>query len=349
MYSPQLFKAVDDYQGILRGAVASAGNDHRLGANEAPPAIISVYLGDQLGALVDSIAHGKEYVPFRAKEGSIGVPESPIFPKDASDRNRTSPFAFTGNKFEFRMLGSQANVADANIVLNTIIADAFCDFADKLEGEKDIEAAARQLITDTIRAHKRIIFNLDGYGPAWEPEAERRGLLNNKDTADATEVFFEQPNIDVFVKQGVYTEQEAVARAMVRLENYVKIINIEALTMLKMAKQDIIPAVSDYIAELCSNVAAKKTISENIPCETEKGLIIRLSDLNDKFGAEVKKLESILSAIDKEDVRPASKAMAHEVLPQMGVVRKIADEMETLTAEDYWPYPSYTDILYSVK
>ena len=247
------------------------------------------------------------------------------------------------------MLGSQANVADANIVLNTIIADAFCDFADKLEGEKDIEAAARQLITDTIRAHKRIIFNLDGYGPAWEPEAERRGLLNNKDTADATEVFFEQPNIDVFVKQGVYTEQEAVARAMVRLENYVKIINIEALTMLKMAKQDIIPAVSDYIAELCSNVAAKKTISENIPCETEKGLIIRLSDLNDKFGAEVKKLESILSAIDKEDVRPASKAMAHEVLPQMGVVRKIADEMETLTAEDYWPYPSYTDILYSVK
>ena len=344
-----VIKAVDDYQGILRGAVASAGNDHRLGANEAPPAIISVYLGDQLGALVDSIAHGKEYVPFRAKEGSIGVPESPIFPKDASDRNRTSPFAFTGNKFEFRMLGSQANVADANIVLNTIIAGAFCDFADKLEGEKDIEAAARQLITDTIRAHKRIIFNLDGYGPAWEPEAERRGLLNNKDTADATEVFFEQPNIDVFVKQGVYTEQEAVARAMVRLENYVKIINIEALTMLKMAKQDIIPAVSDYIAELCSNVAAKKTISENIPCETEKGLIIRLSDLNDKFGAEVKKLESILSAIDKEDVRPASKAMAHEVLPQMGVVRKIADEMETLTAEDYWPYPSYTDILYSVK
>ena len=213
----------------------------------------------------------------------------------------------------------------------------------------DLEAAARALITKTIKAHSRIIFNLDGYGPAWEPEAERRGLLNNKDTADATEVFFEKKNIDVFVNQGVYTEEEAVARAMVRLENYVKIINIEAVTMLKMAKQDIMPAVSDYVAELCSNVAAKKAISEHIPCEAEKALITKLSALNDAFAVEVAKLEKILGGIDKEDVRPASKAMAHEVLPQMAAVRKIADEMETLTAEDYWPYPSYTDLLYSVK
>ena len=341
--------AVDEYQGILRGAVASAGNDHRLGANEAPPAIISVYLGDQLGELVDSIANGRDYVPFRAQEGSIGVPESPIFPKDASDRNRTSPFAFTGNKFEFRMLGSQSNVADANIVLNTIIAKTFSKFADELEGKKDLEKAARELVTRTIKAHKRIIFNLDGYGPAWEPEAEKRGLLNNKDTADATEVFFEEKNIDVFVSQGVYTEQEALARAMVRLENYVKIINIEAVTMLKMAKQDIMPAVSDYIAELCSNVAAKKAISENIPCEAEKSLITRLSALNDEFAKQVALLENMLAGIDKEDVRPASKAMAHEILPQMQAVRKIGDEMETLTAQDYWPYPSYTDLLYSVK
>ncbi len=344
-----VIKAVDDYQGILRGAVASAGNDHRLGANEAPPAIISVYLGDQLGDLVDSIANGKDYIPFRAQEGSIGVPESPIFPKDASDRNRTSPFAFTGNKFEFRMLGSQANVADANIVLNTIISQAFSEFADKLEKASDVESAARELITSTIKEHKRIIFNLDGYGPAWEPEAERRGLLNNKNTADATDVFFEKKNIDVFVNNGVYTEQEAVARAMVRLENYVKIINIEALTMLKMSKQDIIPAVSDYVAELCSNVAAKKAVSENIPCDTEKSLISRLAALNDKFSAEVAKLEALLAGIDKEDVRPASKAMAHKVIPQMQVVRGIADEMETLTSEDYWPYPSYTELLYSVK
>ena len=214
--------------------------------------------------------NGRDYVPFRKQEGSIGVPESPIFPKDASDRNRTSPFAFTGNKFEFRMLGSQANVADANIVLNTIIAKTFSEFADKLEGEADTEGAARKLITETIKAHSRIIFNLDGYGPAWEPEAERRGLLNNKDTADATEVFFERKNIDVFVSQGVYTEEEALARAMVRLENYVKIINIEAVTMLKMAKQDIIPAVSDYVAELCSNVAAKKGYIGEYPLRNGK-------------------------------------------------------------------------------
>ena len=344
-----VIKAVDDYQGILRGAVASAGNDHRLGANEAPPAIISVYLGDQLGDLVDSIANGKDYIPFRAQEGSIGVPESPIFPKDASDRNRTSPFAFTGNKFEFRMLGSQSNVADANISLNTIVAQAFSEFADELEKASDVESAARELITSTIKEHKRIIFNLDGYGPAWEPEAERRGLLNNKNTADATDVFFERKNIDVFVNNGVYTEQEAVARALVRLENYVKIINIEALTMLKMAKQDIIPAVSDYVAELCSNVAAKKAVSQNIPCETEKNLISRLASLNDRFSAEVGKLEALLSDIDKEDVRPASKAMAHKVIPVMEEIRKKVDKMETMTSSDYWPYPTYFDLLYSVN
>ncbi len=344
-----VIKAVDEYQGILRGAVASAGNDHRLGANEAPPAIISVYLGDQLGALVDSIANDKNYVPYKAQAGSIGVPESPIFPKDASDRNRTSPFAFTGNKFEFRMLGSQFNVADANICLNTIISQAFMEFANELEGKKDIEKAAKELTKKTIKKHARIIFNLDGYGPAWEPEAEKRGLLNNKNTADATDVFFEKKNIDVFVNQGVYTEQEAVARALVRLENYVKIINIEAVTMLKMAKQDIIPAVSDFVAELCSNIAAKKAVAEDMPCETEKALASKLSAMNDAFSAEVKKLEEELSKIDKEDVKPAAKAMAHVILPQMEAVRKIGDEMEKLTSEDYWPYPSYSEILYSVK
>ena len=344
-----MIKAVDDYQGILRASVASAGNDHRLGANEAPPAIISVYLGDQLGALVDSIVKGEDYVPKKALEGSIGVPESPIFPKDATDRNRTSPFAFTGNKFEFRMLGSQANVSDPNIVLNTVVADAFEQFADELEGANDLESAANAIVERELKAHYRIIFNLDGYGPEWEPEAMRRGLLNNKNTADAVPVCFEDKNIQVFVKQGVYTKAEAVARANIQLENYNKIINIEALTLLEMAKQDIIPAVSDYVAELCSNVAAKKAVSENIPCDTEKSLISRLAALNDKFSAEVAKLEALLAGIDKEDVRPASKAMAHKVIPQMQVVRGIADEMETLTSEDYWPYPSYTDILYSVK
>ncbi len=344
-----VIKAVDDYQGILRASVASAGNDHRLGANEAPPAIISVYLGDQLGALVDSIVKGEDYVPVKALEGSIGVPESPIFPKDATDRNRTSPFAFTGNKFEFRMLGSQANVADPNIVLNTIVSDAFEQFADELEGAKDIEAAANEIIVRELKAHYRIIFNLDGYGPDWEPEAEKRGLLNNKTTADAVPVCFEDKNIQVFVKQGVYTKAEAIARANIQLENYTKIINIEALTLLEMAKQDIIPAVSDYVADLCANVAAKQAVNESIPCTTEKDLIMNLAESNDKLSALITKLEDILGSIEMEEVVPASQSMAHEVIPVMEEMRAVIDGMEKITSSEYWPYPTYFDLLYSVK
>ncbi|MGN1077995.1 MAG: glutamine synthetase III, partial [Candidatus Gallimonas sp.] len=212
-----VIKAVDVYQGILRASVASAGNDHRLGANEAPPAIISVYLGDQLGAIVDSIVLGKEYVPKKAVPGSIGVPESPIFPIDTTDRNRTSPFAFTGNKFEFRMLGSQASVADPNIVLNTIAAETFSEAVEALEGKEDFEKACKEYTEKLLKEHYRIIFNYNGYGPDWEPEAERRGLLNNKTTADAVPEFFKRENIDVFVKQGVYTEKEVIARANISL------------------------------------------------------------------------------------------------------------------------------------
>ncbi len=342
-------KAVDDYQGILRSSVASAANDHRLGADEAPPAIISVYLGDQLGALVDSIVKGENYVAEKAANSSIGVPESPIFPKDATDRNRTSPFAFTGNKFEFRMLGSQANVADANICLNTIVADALEKFADELERESDFNAAVNALIERELKAHYRIIFNLDGYGPGWEPEAAKRGLLNNKNTADAVPVCYEEKNVDVYVNQGVYTREEAIARADIRLENYVKIINIEALTMIEMAKRDIIPAVSDFVATLCQNVAAKQAVCDKIPFKTEKDLIEKLAKLNDSTSAAVAKLEKDLKGVDKHDVRPASQAMAHTVIPDMDDVRKLVDEMETLTSSDYWPYPTYFDILYSVK
>ena len=342
-------KAVDDYQGILRASVASAGNDHRLGANEAPPAIISIYLGDQLGALVDSIVKGEDYVPVKALEGSIGVPESPIFPKDATDRNRTSPFAFTGNKFEFRMLGSQANVSDPNIVLNTIVADAFEQFADELEGAKDLEVAANAIVERELKAHYRIIFNLDGYGPEWEPEAMKRGLLNNKTTADAVPVCFEDKNIQVFVKQGVYTKAEAVARANIQLENYTKIINIEALTFLEMVKQDIVPAVSDFVADLCTNVAAKQAVNDSIPCNTEKTLIMQLSEYNDKLSDLVCKLEDTLGGIDMNEVIPASQAMAHEVIPLMGEMRELVDSMEKVTSSEYWPYPTYFDLLYSVK
>lgn len=344
-----VIKSVDDYQGILRASVASAGNDHRLGANEAPPAIISVYLGDQLGALVDSIVKGVDYVPVKAEKGSIGVPESPIFPKDATDRNRTSPFAFTGNKFEFRMLGSQANVADANIVLNTIVADAFESFADELDKAENVTECADAIVERELKAHYRIIFNEDGYGPEWEPEAMRRGLLNNKTTADAVPVCFEEKNIQVFVKQGVYTKAEAVARADIQLENYAKVINIEALTMLEMVRQDIIPAVSDYVAELCTNIAAKQAVCEEIPCETEKTLVKRLAASNDRASSLAAKLEEELTAIDMSAVVPASQAMAHKVIPVMEELRKVVDGMEKLTSSDYWPYPTYFDLLYSVK
>ncbi len=344
-----VIKAVDDYQGILRASVASAANDHRLGADEAPPAIISVYLGDHLGAIVDSIVKGENYVPKVALEGSIGVPESPIFPKDATDRNRTSPFAFTGNKFEFRMLGSQANVSDPNIVLNTIVADAFEKFADELEGSPDICKAADAVIERELKAHSRIIFNLDGYGPEWEPEAMRRGLLNNKTTADAVPVCFEDKNIEVFVRQGVYTKAEAVARANIQLENYTKIINIEALTLLQMVRQDIIPAVSDYAAELCANVAAKQSVNDSIPCNTERDLIMKLSEGNDRLSALAVRLEDILDGIVMSEVIPASQAMAHEVIPVMEEIRAVADGMEKITSSEYWPYPTYFDLLYSVK
>ncbi len=298
---------------------------------------------------MDSIVKGENYKSVKAEEGGIGVPESPIFPKDATDRNRTSPFAFTGNKFEFRMLGSQANVSDANICLNTIVADAFSDFADELEGKKDIEKAANAVIARELKKHYRIIFNLDGYGPEWEAEAARRGLLNNKNTADAVPVLYQDKNIDVFVRQGVYTRAEAIARADIRLENYTKIINIEALTMIEMAKRDIIPAVSDFVAELCQNVASKRAVSEKVPCNAEIKLIDKLSQLNDTASAAVEKLEGDLKSVDRREVLSASQSMAHLIIPDMEAVRAIVDEMETLTSADYWPYPTYFDLLYSVK
>lgn len=340
--------AVDNYQGILRASVASAGNDHRLGANEAPPAIISVYLGDQLGAIVDSIVLGREYVPKKAVPGSIGVPESPIFPIDTTDRNRTSPFAFTGNKFEFRMLGSQASVADPNIVLNTIVAQAFADAVDALSGAQDFETACKAYTEKLFKEHYRIIFNYNGYGPDWEPEAERRGLLNNKTTADAIPECYKRENIDVFVRQGVYTEKEVIARANINLENYIKVINIEALTMLEMGKQDIYPAVNAYVAELCSVIAAKRAVSEKMSCKADTALAEQLSKMNDAFADAIKKLEKDLSEMPAGE-GPASQKMAHVIVPDMDAVRTLADGMEKLCASDYWPYPTYTELLYSIR
>ncbi len=340
--------AVDRYQGVLRACVASAGNDHRLGADEAPPAIVSVYLGDQLGAIVDSIVLGREYVPKKAIPGSIGVPESPIFPIDTTDRNRTSPFAFTGNKFEFRMLGSQASVADPNIVLNTIAAELFSEAVEVLSRAKDFDAECRKFTEKLLKRHYRIIFNYNGYGPDWEPEAERRGLLNSKTTADAVPEFFKQENIDVFVHQGVYTEKEVIARANIQLENYIKSIRIEALTMIEMARQDIYPAVNGYLAELCGSIEAKRAVSAKLPVGEDVKLAEKLATMNDAMMAAVAKLERDLSEMP-EGEQPASQKMAHVVLPDMEQVRSLADGMEKLCSSDYWPYPTYTDILYSAK
>jgi glutamine synthetase len=247
------------------------------------------------------------------------------------------------------MLGSQANVSDANIVLNTIVADAFESFADELENAKNLEETANKIVERELKAHYRIIFNEDGYGPDWEPEAERRGLLNNKTTADAVPVCYEDKNVEVFVRQGVYTKAEAIARADIQLENYTKVINIEALTMLEMVKQDIIPAVSDYVADLCTNVAAKQSVNAKLACAAEKKSIDTLSAATDELSVLVEKLEGVLAGINMEDVKESSQAMAHKVIPVMGEIRKVVDSMEKITSSDYWPYPTYFDLLYSVK
>ena len=343
-----IIKAVDDYQGLLRASVASAGNDHRLGADEAPPAIMSVYLGDQLGSMVDCIVKGENYIAERPENSSIGVPESPIFPKDATDRNRTSPFAFTGNKFEFRSPGSQMNVAEANICLNTIVADAFCKFADELEGKKCLEKSATAIISRELKKHYRIIYNLDGYGPEWEAEAKKRKLLNNKTTADAVKVCYEKNSIGVYVRQKVLTRQEAVARADIKLENYIKIINIEALTMIEMAKREIIPAVSAFLGELCGTVTAKTGVNHAIPHAAESKLIEKLSALNDRADEAVEKLESDLQSVGGDKCEQAQ-YMAHTIIPDMESLRRVVDEMEKLTSSEYWRMPAYFDILYSVR
>ncbi|MBR2903462.1 MAG: glutamine synthetase III [Clostridia bacterium] len=347
-----VIKAVDKYQGVLRACVASAGNDHRLGGGEAPPAIISVYLGDELGEIVDSIVFGKNYTPHKAVKGSIGVPESPIFPIDSTDRNRTSPFAFTGNKFEFRMLGSSASVADPNVVLNTIVAEAFDDAADKLEKAlkaegADFESTVTAYTEKLFKKHYRIIFNYNGYGPEWEAEAERRGLLNHKNTADAVAEFFKKENVDVFVRQGVYTRNEAIARANIQLENYVKTVNVEALTMIDIATKKIYPAVERYVTELCNALSAKKSLFSSLPCAKEEELIKTLATANENMMLAVDKLASDLKDMPKDEMTAALRT-AHVVVPDMETVRTHADLMESLCAKNHWPFPTYCDLLFSV-
>ena len=346
-----IIKAVDKYQGILRACVASAANDHRLGGGEAPPAIISVYLGDELGALVDSIVLGKNYTPHKTVKGSIGVPESPIFPIDSTDRNRTSPFAFTGNKFEFRMLGSSASVADPNIVLNTIVAEAFAEAVDKLEKltkTQDFDSAVKTYTEKLLKKHYRIIFNYNGYGPEWEEEAARRGLLNHKNTAEAVEEWFKKENIDVFLRQGVYTKNEVLARAKIQLENYVKTVQVEAKTAVDMAIGQIYPAVSSYVSRLCQNLTMKKATFSSIPTASEEALIKDLATANEHMLSAAHALKATLLDMPKNE-REAALRIAHVVVPAMALLRKHADEAEKLCATDVWPFPNYYQLLYSVK
>ncbi len=342
-------KAVDDYQELMRISIASASNDLRLGGDEAPPAIVSIFLGDELTAILDCIESGCPYKGTDEAEMEIGVSVLPHFPKDNTDRNRTSPFAFTGNRFEFRMLGSSASVASPNIVLNTIVAEVLRQFADELDSADDFSAAVSKLIKRTIKEHKRIIFNGDGYSVEWQKEAERRGLLNLKTTVDCMPYFISEKSIKLFTEHKVFTEIELHSRYEIYLEQYSKVVHIEALTALDMLHKEIIPAVADYIRDLASSAASKKAISSALSTSFEEKLITRLSSLAEELCKLTSELDtavhsrsSFSSALDEATY------YRDVVIAKMIDVRRIADELEYRVGEKYWPYPTYGDLLFKI-
>ena len=346
-----VIQAVDDYQGLLRAAVATAGNDHRLGANEAPPAVISVFLGDELTGILEAIETDTAYCGVEKKKMKLGVDVLPRFLRDTTDRNRTSPFAFTGNKFEFRMLGSSNSIACANIMLNTAVAESLRLFADELEGASDLNAALHDLIQRTIKEHKRIIFNGNGYDDAWIKEAtEKRGLLNLRTTPDAIAMLLHKENIDMLVAHKVYTESELRSRYEIQLENYCKTVRIEALTMVDMARKEILPAVEDYVSDLAAAAAKKKTVDADLPCGYETKQLRRLSALVDTIDGRVDALEEKLVKLDTlHDLAEEAAFIRDVLIPGMGELRAAADEAETQTAATYWPFPTYGDLLFGVK
>ena len=349
LFLAAVVKAVDEYQDLLRITVASAGNDHRLGANEAPPAIISMYLGDDLDALVHSIINGEDYHSHKAARMQTGVGVLTDFKMDNSDRNRTSPFAFTGNKFEFRALGSSLNIGCPNYMLNTMVAEELSQFYDRLKEASDIEDAAKALIKDVLTDHQRIIFNGDNYSDEWVQEAERRGLLNLKTLPDAFDHFLDEKNIRLFTKNNIYSEGELRARCEIEFEMYAKQINIEALTMLQMARRDIMPAVSEYIHELSDTAVAKWVISHDISIKAEEKLIKSLSKQLEQFSDLTDELsEAVTQAASVSDPQEKAHYYQQHVLSKMNQLRKIGDSMEADTAKKYWPYPSYTDLLFGV-
>jgi len=350
LFLAAVIKAVDEYQDLMRISVASAGNDHRLGANEAPPAIVSMFLGDELEAILGSIENGTEYSGTEAATMEIGVHVLPNFIKDTTDRNRTSPFAFTGNKFEFRMLGSAQSVSGSNVVLNTIVAEELEQFADILEKAEDFNAELNKLISETIKNHKRIIFNGDGYSEEWQAEAERRGLLNLKTTVDALPHFVDEKNVRLFTKHKIFSAAEMHSRYEILMEAYIKIVNIEALTMVDMAKKDFIPAVSRYVGSLSATAASVLGIISRTPCLAELSLIEKLSGLNDEAYSEVTALEEALKGAEScgEDTLKLGIYYKDVILPIMERLRSAVDRMEENTSAAAWPVPAYGEILFKI-
>ena len=345
-----VIQAVDDYQDMLRISVASAGNDHRLGANEAPPAIVSMFVGDELGAILDAIETDTPYGSKEKELIKVGVHVLPKFPKDTTDRNRTSPFAFTGNKFEFRMPGSSASISGVNVVLNTAVAESLRQYADILEKADDFEAALHDLIKDVIHKHKRIIFNGNGYDESWVKEAEKRGLLNLRSTPDCVPYYLSEKNVELFTRHKVYTETELHARYEIKLDNYSKVLHIEAQTMLDMVWKDILPAASAYTKELAETVAAKKAIGGGIDTSYEERLAGHMSVLLASATKKAEALEYALMGVkDITDTLALARYYRDTIFAAMNELRIIVDEMETHCAAKYWPYPSYGDILFSVK
>ena len=344
-------QAVDNYQDLLRLSVATAGNDHRLGANEAPPAVISIFLGDELTAVLDAIETDTPYSGTEKTVLKLGVHVLPKFTRDTTDRNRTSPFAFTGNKFEFRMVGSSDSIACANIMLNAAMAETLKEFADRLEGVPDFESALHDLIKETIKAHKRIIFNGNGYDDAWIKEAtEKRGLLNLRTTPDALATVLEKKNVEMLTSLKIFSEAEIRSRYEICLENYCKTVNIEGLTMVDMARKEILPAVEAYLGDLSGTVAAKTAAVPGLACKYEKDLISKLSKLADEISDAASSLDTTLIRLKAiPDVTDAAYVIRDVVLQKMAELRVVCDEAESITADKYWPFPTYGDLLFGVR
>ena len=343
-----VIKAVNDYQDLLRASVATAGNDHRLGANEAPPAIISIFLGDELTEILEALAEGHKYEGKAKTQMEIGVDVLPKFPKDTTDRNRTSPFAFTGNKFEFRMPGSKLSCAGPMTILNTIVAEVLDQFYDELEKADDFQDALDSLIKRTISENKNIIFNGNGYSAEWPAEAEKRGLMNLKSTPDAVPVYLADKNVEVLSKHGVYSKVELESRVEILLDEYVKIVNIEALTMIDMAKKDILPAAMSYVKDLGETAATATALGADLTVEKE--LVTRLSSLAASTYKAMNELEEAeVKAGDIADTEELARYYHDVILTKMGELRAPADQMEAICGEKYWPYPTYEQLLFYVK